>query len=194
MSDTSNAAALHSHPVTARGPGADSATDVSREAGSAADAAHGAGSASEPLEHFKLYFFAATTRLLSHGARTFGGERALLTRFPFLEGYRTELTELGIATLEGEDGPGTWPEALAAWEADVTGHLPMRALRKAAGLDHEALTLLLAVGMVEEDARFGALFATLQARPPSSAPPWACSTRAGGARRIGARSAPGCAG
>jgi hypothetical protein len=170
MSDTSNAAALHSHPVTARGPEADSATDASRGAGSETDAAHGAGSASEPLEHFKLYFFAATTRLLSHGARTFGGERALLTRFPFLEGYRTELTELGIATLEGEDGPGTWPEALAAWEADVTGHLPMRALRKAAGLDHEALTLLLAVGMVEEDARFGALFATLQGTPTLQRP------------------------
>ncbi|MBZ4417834.1 ATP-binding protein [Myxococcus sp. RHSTA-1-4] len=121
--------------------------------------------ASEPLEHFKLYFFAAATRVLAHGARTCGGEAALLARFPFLESYREELSELGVAPVEADDGPGPWPEAIAAWEADVSGHLPLRALRRAAGLDHEALTLLLAVGMVEEDARFGALFSSMQGTP-----------------------------
>ncbi|MCY1022076.1 ATP-binding protein [Pyxidicoccus sp. MSG2] len=122
-------------------------------------------SGSEPVEHFKLYFFAAATRVLAHGARTFGSESALLARFPFLESYREELTGLGIGALENEDGPGHWPGALAEWESDVPCHLPMRALRQAAGLDHEALTLLLAVGMVEEDARFGTFFAALQGTP-----------------------------
>ncbi|MCP3137351.1 ATP-binding protein [Pyxidicoccus xibeiensis] len=123
---------------------------------------------SEPLEHFKLYFFAAATRVLAHGARTFDGEAALLARFPFLEHYRTELVELGVSGLDGE--PDSWPEAISAWEADVSGHLPLRALRNAAQLDHEALTLLLAVGMVEEDARFGTLFASLQGTPTLNRP------------------------
>ncbi|RKH09351.1 ATP-binding protein [Corallococcus sp. CA053C] len=119
----------------------------------------------DALEHFKLHFFAAATRVLAQAARTFGGEDAMLTRFPFLTAYREELTGLGVGSLEEEEGPGRWPEALAAWEADVEGHLPLRALREAASLGVDALALLLAVGMVEEDARFGALFAALQGTP-----------------------------
>jgi hypothetical protein len=119
----------------------------------------------DALEHFKLHFFAATSRVLAQSARTVGGEEALLARFPFLTAYREELTELGVGALEAEEGPGAWPEAIATWESDLPGHLPLRALRQAAGLDHDALALLLAVGMVEEDARFGAFFAALQGTP-----------------------------
>ncbi|RKH82629.1 ATP-binding protein [Corallococcus sp. AB045] len=120
---------------------------------------------SDALEHFKLYFFAAATRLLSQAARVLGGEDALLARFPFLVHYRAELTALGISKLELEEGRDPWPEAIAAWESDLSGHLPLRALREAAELDHEALTLLLTVGTVEEDARFGAFFSALQGTP-----------------------------
>ncbi|AKJ02885.1 ATPase family protein associated with various cellular activities (AAA) [Archangium gephyra] len=120
---------------------------------------------SEPFQHFKLYLFAAVSRVVAHAARMLGTEDALLARFPFLSGYREELEHLGLATLEAEDGAGAWPEAIATWEEDTPGHLPLRALREAAGLEHDALTLLLAVGLVEEDARFGLLFATLQGTP-----------------------------
>ncbi|NTX01783.1 ATP-binding protein [Myxococcus sp. CA040A] len=120
---------------------------------------------SQAHEHFKLYFFAAASRVLAQGASLCGGEDSLLARFPFLEAYRAELTELGIDPHEVSTGAGPWAEAISAWEEDVTEHLPLRALRRAALLDHDTLTLLLAVGMVEEDARFGALFASLQGTP-----------------------------
>jgi hypothetical protein len=120
---------------------------------------------SEPLEHFKLHVFAAVSRVLSQAALTLGSVDAVLTRFPFLGAYRDELKDFGDGALDESGGPGGWPEAIAGWEEDVPGHLPLRALRQAAGLDAESLTLLLAVGLVEEDARFGPFFAALQGTP-----------------------------
>src|SRR5690349_18696514 len=93
--------------------------------------------------HFRLYWFAAVTRVL---ARVRASDE-----FPFLAGYRDELAALGA---EGGDD-AWWQAALSAWERRVPGHLPTRALREAAGLDHRALTLLFCVGLTEEDARFG---------------------------------------
>jgi hypothetical protein len=103
--------------------------------------------------HFRLHWFAAVSRVL---ART-----SDFDRFPFLAGYRDELATLGAA---GRDD-AWWQAALSAWERRVPGHLPTRALREAAGLDHRALTLLFCVGLTEEDARFGLLFEHLQAAP-----------------------------
>ncbi len=103
--------------------------------------------------HFRLYWFAAVTRVL---ARVRASDE-----FPFLAGYHDELAALGA---EGRDD-AWWQAALSAWERRVPGHLPTRALREAAGLDHRALTLLFCVGLTEEDARFGLLFEHLQATP-----------------------------
>ncbi len=119
----------------------------------------------EPFQHFKLYLFAAVSRVIAQAARTLESEEQLLTRFPFLAAYQEELERLGLGELDAEDGAGAWSEAIAAWEEDVTVHLPLRALREAMGLEHDALTLLLAVGLVEEDARFGLLFSALQGTP-----------------------------
>ncbi|MBO0782784.1 MAG: AAA family ATPase, partial [Ktedonobacteraceae bacterium] len=63
-----------------------------------------------------------------------------------------------------------WWEALRDWEAVVPGHLPLCALREAAGLDHAATTLLLCIGLIEEDARFGQLFEAMQNTPGQHRP------------------------
>ncbi len=55
---------------------------------------------------------------------------------------------------------------MARWieefEARYTGHLPLRALRDRLAVTGRGLDLLLAAGLIEEDIRFGALFAALQ--------------------------------
>jgi hypothetical protein len=109
-----------------------------------------------PAGHFKLYILATAFHIIEQVAGSFDTPEALFERFPFLAGYVEELS------LPEERGPSFWPDAIGAFEARVSGHLPLRALREAADLDHRALTLLLAIGLIEEDARFGTLFDALQ--------------------------------
>ncbi len=123
-----------------------------------------------PQNHFKLYFFGAVLRLLDQVAQSFGSRDAALEEFPFLAGYVEELAERGMEDLAGDDATLWWSDALDGWEAIATGHLPLRALREVAALDHAALTLLLTTGLLEEDARFGMLFETMQGIPGQHRP------------------------
>ncbi len=90
--------------------------------------------------HFRLHLSALVARLLR------GLDAEWYTRFPFLAAYHAEL--------DGID----WEQRAAAYTS--TEHLPLRALRETC--PPEALRVLLAVGLIEEDVRFGALFAALQ--------------------------------
>ncbi len=115
-----------------------------------------------PAEHFKLYFYAAVLHLLDQVFRSCGSREAALERFPFLVGYNDELAEAGLDGLNSDEAAGWWRDALYAWEETVAAHLPLRALRQAAGLDHNTLALLMCIGLIEEDARFGLVFETVQ--------------------------------
>jgi ATPase family protein associated with various cellular activities (AAA) len=117
-----------------------------------------------PAEHFRLVLLAAVARVLDRAADALGDEEALFREFPFLAGWREELLRRGFDDA-GEAAAAALADAVARWEGDAAGHLPLRALRAAAGLDHDDLTLLLAAGVVEEDARFGPLFAAMQGTP-----------------------------
>ena len=123
-----------------------------------------------PTEHFRLYFFAAVQHLLDQAALSFGSRAAALEQFPFLSGYQDEVAGLGLEGLTAVEALTWWRDALRAWEATATGHLPLRALREAGGLDHAALTLLLTTGLIEEDARFGMIFEAVQATPGQHRP------------------------
>src|SRR5205085_12317216 len=96
-----------------------------------------------PEQHFRQYFFAAVDRLLTAIAEMLGSREEGLRQFPFLEDYLDSLAERDIAIPSG-------------------AHFPLRALRDAAALTDDALSLLIAIGLNEEDARFGPLFETLQ--------------------------------
>lgn len=123
-----------------------------------------------PAEHFRLYFFAAVSHLLGQVEQSFGSHQAALEQFPFLEGYCEELAPCGLEDLAPAEAAAWWREALTAWESSAAGHLPLRALREAALLDHDALTLLMSIGLIEEDARFGLLFEAMQATPGQHRP------------------------
>jgi len=112
--------------------------------------------------HFKLYFYAAVLHVLDRVFQTLGSADAAFEQFPFLLGYVNELALHGLEGVQSDEAPTRWRDALLAWEASADVHLPIRALRSATGLEHEAITLLFAIALCDEDARFGSVFALLQ--------------------------------
>src|SRR5215208_6437696 len=112
-------------------------------------------------QHFRLYFYAAVLRLLEHCSRTFDSWEAVFAEHPFLLGYYQELTTHGLDGLSLEDASEFWRQTIREREEATEAHLPVRALREAAGLDFESVILLLTVGLVEEDARFGTMFESM---------------------------------
>jgi hypothetical protein len=123
-----------------------------------------------PAEHFKLYFYAAALRAIKRCVEAFGSREAAFAQFPFLAGYDDELNVHGMQELSCAEAARAWLEALREWEETAEVHLPLRALRDDAVVGHEALTLLMCVGLGEEDARFGVLFATMQDNPAQRRP------------------------
>jgi hypothetical protein len=125
---------------------------------------------SNPAQHFKLYFYAGVLHLLGHVARSFKSWDEALDQFPFLEGYFQEISIYGLDRLEPDAATKEWHAALQSKEAAEFAHLPIRALKEATGLDYQALTLLMCIGLIEEDARFGTLFEALQVSPGQHRP------------------------
>lgn len=123
--------------------------------------------------HLALRFYEAVLAavlLAGERAAAAGTEPdAVLERHPFLRGYLAELA----GHLEGEmalDEVAGWLRAqVRRWEAEADARLPLRALGAALRLSDEQVLALLIVGMVEEDARFGEVFAAAQggARRPA---------------------------
>ena len=124
-----------------------------------------------PPEHFKLYFYAAVLRVVKQCFEVFGSREAAFEQFPFLSGYNAELAARGVDELSCTEAGRRWYDALRDWEKRAGArHLPLRALREGTGLEHEALTLLLCIGLAEEDTRFGMLFAAMQGTPEQHRP------------------------
>ena len=123
-----------------------------------------------PTEHFRRFFYAAVLSLFHHVTQVVGSTDGAFERFPFLVGYNNELAEGGLAGVNSSEALDWWLDSLQAWEEKATQHLPLRALRQAAGLDHAAMTLLVGVGLIEEDRRFGLVFESLQDIPGQQRP------------------------
>lgn len=112
--------------------------------------------------HFQLCSYAAVSHLVLSLARRFGSLEAALHEFPFLAGYQAELTARGLSWPSVVEADRWWADTLRAWELPIKQHLPLRALRDLAALDHDALMIFITLGLIEEDARFGLLFDALQ--------------------------------
>src|ERR1700752_3336300 len=115
-----------------------------------------------PTEHFKMFFYAAVLHLLHNVIKAYDSQEAAFQQFPFLAGYNNELAESGLAGVKSADALVWWLDSLRDWEAKATEHLPLRALREVTGLDHSAMTLLVGIGLIEEDLRFGLVFEAMQ--------------------------------
>jgi hypothetical protein len=111
--------------------------------------------------HFTLYVYAAVLELLVRLSRE-GGAMPFDT-WPFLAGYNNELVAHGLAGRPTAEAPAMWRQTIADWESSRGGeHLPLRELRVQLALEHEGMVLLMLAALVDQDARFAAVFAHLQ--------------------------------
>lgn len=123
---------------------------------------HFADARPSPVEHFKLYFYAAVLHVVGEIATMLGSLETACNQFPFLRGYYDQFARYAPESSNWSEFAGWWRDSLFAWEQTTNEFLPLRAIRESSGLDHEAVTLLVAVGLHEEDARFGSLFEVMQ--------------------------------
>lgn len=116
--------------------------------------------------HFVLCLYAAIFRLLHHVKRLneAGGVslEALFERYPFLGQYFAEMRAHIPEELTWGEGADWWREELAAWETRCEERLPLADLAACPGVGETGRLAFMAVGLVEEDSRFGTLFAELQ--------------------------------
>ncbi len=115
--------------------------------------------------HFLLHFYAVVARIVAHLCVVGEDEKEqnrYFAQFPFLAGYQHALRAYVPNGLTGEMEGAWWDAQIVQMEAQTTAHLPLRALRDEAGLSVDEIRVLIAAGLVEEDIRFGALFASLQ--------------------------------
>lgn len=123
-----------------------------------------------PGEHFKLHLYGAVVRLLAEASRWLGSPEAVFEKFPFLIHYNDECAAFGLAGVEYGQAAALWDDQVRRWEEQTDAFLPLRALREQLLPDDSALRLLLVLGLVEEDARFGLLFEGLQGLPGQQRP------------------------
>jgi len=120
--------------------------------------------------HLRLSVRGAVLVVLQRLSETLEGPEAVLQKFPFLQDITDWLDRAGCRWSE-RAAASAWFSELEAWEKDVTGHLPLRELRRVSGCGHAGMTMLLAAALPEEDPRFGDVYAYLQGHTQPTPPP-----------------------
>ena len=120
-----------------------------------------------PENHFALHFHAAVYAVMAF-VRTLqeqGGAETddLVDDYPFLGQYLAEDLRFMPDDLTWNEGGTWWWRELRRWEAQTDRHLPLRALSTTLGLSTAQRLAFMLAGLIEEDSRFGTLFAHLQA-------------------------------
>ncbi len=115
---------------------------------------------------FVLYLYAAIYHLMRQINRL--GEAGGLSfdeifeRYPFLGDYYEEMRRHMPQQISWSEAGAWWRTEIQAWEASAQIHLPLRALIQEGGLQFSSCLAFMITGLVEEDSRFGTLFAELQ--------------------------------
>lgn len=117
--------------------------------------------------HFVLCLYAAIFHLLSHVHRMCGLSgtdfSTVTERYPFLARYLDEIRREMPETITWAEARLWWRDQLSHWERRFPAtRLPLRDLVVEGGIDGDARLVFMLVGLVEEDSRFGTLFAELQ--------------------------------
>jgi hypothetical protein len=118
---------------------------------------HAAFTAPEDVRvaHFRLFFFSAVAEVLAHVDSTLSSRDAVDRQFPFLSAYRAELVAAGLPDRKSN------LHAIETWERAQCTRLPLVELRRAAALTVEDMVRLTAIGLADEDGRFGFVFEAL---------------------------------
>lgn len=114
---------------------------------------------------FILNFYAAIYFLICflHRLSDMGGEKLneVLKTHSFLTGYFNEMNEYLPQDITWFEGAAWWEKEILAWEKTVKHHLPLWELNKI-GINFSSRCALMILGLMEEDSRFGSIFAKLQ--------------------------------
>jgi ATPase family associated with various cellular activities (AAA) len=110
---------------------------------------------------FDLYFLAAAAQLIRQLAINYATREALFDEFPFLQTYDERLAGREPDDLSDEKADDWWENALHFWQSDNSKLLPINVLLKTFGFSHSTVMLLMIIGLIEEDARFGRIFEML---------------------------------
>lgn len=114
-----------------------------------------------PQTHFRLCWHGALLRVVQLVRQSLGSPDEVLRQAPFLSEYLATVGERGVLWTEA-GALSVWWQAVERWEEDVSEHLPLRALRLARGNGWDVVGAWLTTGLVEDDPRFGELFARWQ--------------------------------
>ena len=116
--------------------------------------------------HFRLNFYAGVDRLLTYlyCLSELGGEEleTIFERYRFLAGYFAEIQQYLPEDIGWEDAYEWWEAEITDWEKTSDEPLPLLALAEQGGIDFRSRIALMVAGLVEEDSRFGTVFAWLQ--------------------------------
>jgi hypothetical protein len=124
-----------------------------------------------PANHFRLHFYAAVSQLVAAAAPRVSTSDAIAECVDALSGYQEELRPCGVLHVDAAQVPAWWRNTISAWETGARTFLPARELRDAIGTDLETMSIVFMAGLIEEDARFGALFERLNAAHGQSGQP-----------------------
>lgn len=117
-------------------------------------------------EHYILNVHAGIFHLLAFLQRLSQAEgsdlQEYLGTFPFLQGYFKQVNDLMPAGLDWGEGCLWWRNQCLQQEEDSSLALPLKALRQRLRVGFASRMALMIIGLVEEDSRFGTLFARLQ--------------------------------
>src|SRR5262249_42471097 len=114
-----------------------------------------------PANHFRLHFYAAVSQVLA--AATRAATEPVAECLVALAGYQDELRACGVPDPAGSETLAWWCRAIEDWERTVSHFLPARTLRQAIGVELDDMVIVFTAGLIEEDARFGALFERMNA-------------------------------
>jgi hypothetical protein len=124
--------------------------------------------------HFRLCFYTAVCHLIAYLHRNeelfARSVKEVFGAFPFLSGYVAELRACLPSETDWQSSLDWLREQTQQWEASCQARLPLRELIRELGVNDEERTALILTGLVEEDIRFGSLFAALQEPLPVRRP------------------------
>jgi hypothetical protein len=122
--------------------------------------------------HLGLLFYAAAFHLIYYlRSRVSDTERPLdevLREHPFLAAYFTQIRSRLPDDIDWEQSLTWLREGILEWECGTAAVLPLVALREALDLAYPGTLAFLFAGLVEEQAEFGALFASMQKSDPGN--------------------------
>jgi ATPase family associated with various cellular activities (AAA) len=116
--------------------------------------------------HLGLLFYAAVFQLIYYlRCRAADADRpldAVLNQYPFLSSYFGQIRNRLPEDIDWDQSVEWLRDQISAWEKELPGPLPLAAMRDSLNMPYIGMLAFIFAGMVEEQAEFNALFASLQ--------------------------------